>query len=142
MPIIYLRRVRPLGNLAGIDGSTNPQFMLGATKPYINSGGLGELDRSQTNPLRGSILKLAADPSATLAQIIRHPSFGAPTEPLTGTARGAYVLISAGKDGVYFSIADGPGTLGDPVDNIVDDPDFGNPRVVEEYDDIRVFGGG
>ena len=144
MPIIYLRRVRPLGNLAGIDGSTNPQFMLGATKPYINSGGLGELDRSQTDADKGSILKLAADPSATLAQIIRHPSFGAPAEPLTGTARGAYVLISAGKDGVYFSVADGPGTPGPggQVYNIVDDPDFGNPRVVEEYDDIRVFGGG
>ncbi len=140
-PIIYLRRVRPLGNLVGVDGSTNPQFMLGATKPYINSGGLGELDRSQTNPNKGSILRLAADPSATLAQIIRHPSFGEPDDPLTGTARGAYVLISAGKDGVYFSIADGPGTPGATVEDIVTGP-FGNPQVVEEYDDIRVFGGG
>ena len=43
---------------------------------------------------------------------------------------------------MYFSIADGPGTVLNPVDNIFDDQDFGNPQVVEEYDDIRLFGGG
>ena len=139
--ISYSRRSRPVGNLAGIDDSTNPQFMLGSMKPYINSGGLGELGRDQGHPTKGSILKLAQDPSATFAQIIRHPSFGAPNDPLNGTARGAYVLISTGKDGVYFSVADGPGTPGNPVEDIVTGQ-FGNPQVVEEYDDIRLFGGG
>ena len=150
-PIIYLRRVRPLGNLAGIDGSTNPQFMLGATKPYINSGGLGELDRSQTNPNKGSILRLTGsddEKSRILAQIIRHPSFGARDESLTGTARGAYVLISAGKDGVYFSVADGPGTPQSPIyGNGPDSLDFNEfmllgPKVIDEFDDLRLFGGG
>ena len=146
-PIIYIRRVRPVGNLVGVDDSTNPQFMLGTMRPYINSVDLGELGRNQvynaiTNP-GGSILAgpSLVDPSATFAQIIRHPSFGAAAEPLTGTARGAYVLISAGKDGIYFSRQDGPGTPSDPVEDIVTGP-FGNPQVVEEYDDIRLFGGG
>ena len=61
-------------------------------------------------------------------------------EPL---AKEIVELISAGKDGVYFSVADGPGTPGPggQVDNIVTG-EFGNPQVVEEYDDIRLFGGG
>ncbi|MCH8315171.1 MAG: type II secretion system protein [Planctomycetes bacterium] len=150
-PIIYLRRVRPVGDLVGVDDSTNPQFMLGTMKPYINSGGLGEFGQSQFNPDRGSILRLAADDdekSRIFAQIIRHPSFGAPNESLAGTARGAYVLISAGKDGVYFSVADGPGTPQSPIyGNGPDSLDFNEfmllgPKVIDEFDDLRLFGGG
>ena len=150
-PIIYIRRVRPVGNLVGVDDSTNPQFMLGTMKPYINSGGLGEFGQSQFNPDRGSILRLAADDdekSRIFAQIIRHPSFGAPNESLAGTARGAYVLISAGKDGVYFSVADGPGTPQSPIfGNGPDSLNFDDfmslgPKVIDEFDDLRLFGGG
>ena len=150
-PIIYIRRVRPVGNLVGVDDSTNPQFMLGTMEPYINSGGLGELGRSQTNPIKGSILRLAGsddEKSRILAQIIRHPSFGGPDDALTGTARGAYVLISAGKDGVYFSVADGPGTPQSPIyGNGPDSLDFNEfmllgPKVIDEFDDLRLFGGG
>lgn len=145
-PIIYVRRTRKVGPLVGEDGNDpddpSPQFMVGPMRPYINSTILADFGRDQQDSAKGSILYLAGDnASATFAQIIRHPSFGAANEPLTGTARGAYVLISAGKDGVYFSVADGPGTVLNPVDNIVDG-DFGNPQVVEEYDDIRLFGGG
>ncbi len=147
-PIIYVRRGRSVGPLVGDPADAPPpQFMLGTILPYINSTALGELGRNQvynasTNP-RGSILAGASlyDRNATFAQIIRHPSFGEPDEPLTGTARGAYVLISAGKDGIYFSRQDGPGTPGNPESNIVTG-EFGNPQVVEEYDDIRLFGGG
>ncbi len=142
-PIIYLRRTRPIGPLVGEDDeSSKPQFMIGPMRSYINAAILAELGQDQRDSQKGSIIYLADNPSATFAQIIRHPSFGAPDDPLNGTARGAYVLISAGKDGVYFSVADGPGSPTVPVYDIVDDEQFGNPRVVEEYDDIRLFGGG
>lgn len=139
-PVIYVRRSRTVGPLAFDINNPNilPQFMLGPMDPYLQSTGLGDFGRDQQE---GSIISVAADPSATFAQIIRHPSFGLPDEPITGTARGAYVLISAGKDGVYFSITDGPGTATNKVENIVTG-DFGNPQVVKEYDDIRIFGGG
>ena len=150
-PIMYLRRTRPLGPLVGEDDEdSNPQFMFGTMKPYINSGRLGELGQSQANPDKGSILRLAADDekSRIFAQIIRHPSFGVSDESLNGTARGAYVLISAGKDGVYFSVADGPGTpqspiFGDDPDSLTFDQfmDLG-PKVIDEFDDLRLFGGG
>ncbi len=108
--------------------------------PYITSTALGELRRDQRS---FSILNTSpAGRNATFGQTIRHPAFGDPVQPRNGTARGAYVLISAGPDGIYFSRFDGPGTRTAPQDNIVDDPDFGHPKVVDEYDDIRRFGGG
>ncbi len=150
-PIMYLRRTRPLGPLVGEDDEdSNPQFMFGTMKPYFYSGRLGELGQSQANPDKGSILRLAADDekSRIFAQIIRHPSFGVSDDSLNGTARGAYVLISAGKDGVYFSVADGPGTPQSPI--FGSGPDSLNfdefmelgPKVIDEFDDLRLFGGG
>ena len=147
-PIVFVRRARAVGPLVGDPVDAAPQFMVGTILPYVTSTALGEFGRNQVynasdNP-GGSILAGPSlyDRDATFAQIIRHPSFGEPDEPLTGTARGAYVLISAGKDGIYFSRKDGPGTPAVPVSNIINHPEFGNPQVVEEYDDIRLFGGG
>ncbi|MEE9130354.1 MAG: type II secretion system protein [Phycisphaerales bacterium] len=151
-PIIYLRRSRPIGPLVGEpNDEVKPQFMLGPMRSYINADILGELGQSQFRPGKGSILKLAADESevnALLAQIIRHPSFGESDDSINGTARGAYVLISAGKDGVYFSVADGPGTPLSPIfGGGPDSLDFDNfmelgPKVIDEFDDLRLFGGG
>ncbi|MHC4414054.1 MAG: type II secretion system protein [Planctomycetota bacterium] len=141
-PIAYVRRARSTGPLAGPAGATPaPQFLTASITPYTGSTALGEIGQDQTDPEGGSVLNLG-DFDATFAQIIRHPAFGEPDDPLNGTARGAYSLFSAGPDGIYFSRKDGPGSPAEPVNNIVDDPDFGNPRVVEEYDDIRRFGGG
>ena len=148
-PIIYVRRVRPVGDLVGVDDSNNPQFMLGTMRPYIDSDRLGELGRDQQHPTKGSIIFLAGnddEKSRIFAQIIRHPSFGLSKESLTGTARGAYVLISAGKDGVYFSVADGPGTPQLPIFGsggltFADFMELG-PKVIDEFDDLRLFGGG
>ncbi len=137
-PIIYVRSMRSTGLLVG-DASANPQFNRATMTPYTESTVLGAFGKDQ---MELSIFNKATDADETFAQIIRHPGFGKPGEPLNGTARGAYVLISAGPDGIYFSITDGPGSPSDPVDDIVNDPDFGNPRVVEEYDDVRIFGGG
>lgn len=146
-PIIYVRSMRSTGPLVG-DASANPQFNRAAMTPYLGSCALGEFGKSQittlcdgTNNLNPSILNVSPNNDETFAQIIRAPGFGKPGEPLSGTARGAYVLISAGPDGIYFSLTDGPGSPSEPVDDIVDG-EFGNPRVVREYDDVRIFGGG
>ena len=146
-PIIYVRSMRSTGLLVG-DASANPQFNRAAMTPYLGSCALGEFGKSQISTLcddtvnhNPSILNVSLDNDKTFAQIIRAPGFGEPGDPLNGTARGAYVLISAGPDGIYFSVTDGPGSPSDPVDDIVNG-DFGNPRVVKEYNDVRIFGGG
>ncbi len=142
-PIIYLRRSRARGPLT-MDGSgVPPQFLLRSMMPYTTSKGLGEFNKNQ-NPAAiyqdYSVLNAPGnDLNTTFAQTIRHPAFGAPDGPLTGTARGAYVLISAGPDGIFFSRTDGPGTPTAPEDDIVGDH---HPKVVDEYDDIRRLGGG
>jgi hypothetical protein len=143
-PIIYVRRARTNGNLVGNFGDT-AQFYLSSMTPYTESTRLGRLARNQDSQ---SILNTAPFPEATFAQLLRHPgfgSFGSEAEALNGTPRGAFVLFSAGPDGIYFSRTDGAGTPKMPVDDIVEnsvDPSFNTPRVVDEYDDIRVFGGG
>jgi len=150
-PLLFFRRLSPSGALVG-DGadSPRPQFCLVTSEPYYASTGVGEMDRDQTLPGKGSILHLAAaviPPGGgtpndfTLAQIIRAPSFGASNDPNNGTARGDFAIISAGPDGIYFSVADGPGSQGNPIQNIVTGQ-YGNPQVVDDYDDIRIFGGG
>jgi len=142
-PIVYVKRSRPIGPLAlDSDQDVPPQFLYGTMIPYLESPGLGEFGKDQTNNTNGSIFNHADNPTATFAQILRHAAFGEPDEPLKGNSQGAYILFSAGPDGIYFSIADGPGTSVNPVYNIVDDDDYGNPLVVNEYDDIRIFGGG
>ncbi len=142
-PIVYVRRSRSSGPLVG-DGSgqTPPQFLTGSMMPYVASSALGKLAKDQRNNSNaGSILNWASDPAATFAQIIRAPAFGEPDQPQDGQARGGYVIFSAGPDGIYFSRQDGPGTPETPVDNIVTGQ-YGNPKVVAEYDDLVRFGGG
>ncbi len=66
-------------------------------------------------------------------------------EPFGGTARGAYALISAGPDGIFFSTQDGVGSPNEPIGT----GDLAWPAFLErgaqafdEFDDLRVFGGG
>jgi type II secretory pathway pseudopilin PulG len=143
-PIVYVRRARTNGALVGDFGET-AQFFTASMTPYTESDRLGKLAANQVDL---SILNQAPEREATFAQILRHPGFGTFDQgidsALNGTARGAFVLFSAGPDGIYFSIKDGPGTPKLSVDNIVDNADtsYNTPRVVDEYDDLRVFGGG
>ena len=147
-PILYVRRLRSIGPLVSASTSGRPQFLLAAITPYTGSEGLGELGANQTSSggnVRYSILNAPSpDPEATFAQIIRHPALGDPMDPInTGTARGAYALVSAGADGIFFSRTDGPGSQIAPIDNIVnEDLEYSNPSIVDEYDDLRIFGGG
>jgi hypothetical protein len=60
---------------------------------------------------------------------------------LYGSARGAFALISAGPDGIYFSAIDGPGGPSAPITDLTTIINVG-PRVLDEFDDVRVYGGG
>jgi len=149
-PIVYMRRERNVGQLVGSSDLGNnltdspAQFIYGGIQPYTESSALGEVGLDQDRSILNAFSAGSDNQYATMAQFIRHPAFGefqGIENALTGTARGAYFLFSAGKDGVYFSVDDGPGSNDAPVEDIVADNQFANPQVLDEYDDIRVFGG-
>ena len=143
-PIIYIRRFSPSGVLVSSAASDRPQFIFGGFDQYLMSDELGELGYDQTGGASALELSILNDTAVaredTLAQIIRNGAVGEPDDP-QGSSGPGFVLISAGADGIYYNVADGPGTRDMPVNNIVTDPDHGNPKVVESYDDIRVTGG-
>lgn len=152
-PIIFLRAARNVGPLAGTNGD-RAQFIVlddGGTKygtmdPYLGSDSLGDSSLPQTKA-GAPIYTLFEDGSdATqkkklFAQFLRHPGFGDPDKPLSGTPRGKYLLISAGKDGIYFSRIDGLGNKTTPVTSTVILSKEGLAGL-ENWDDIRLFGGG
>jgi prepilin-type N-terminal cleavage/methylation domain-containing protein len=140
-PIAYLRASRQGGLLSGTIAE-KAQFYLEPLSPYFSSTALGELGVDQ---VQSSVFGMgsAVEQRNYLAQLIRHPSMGsftALTDARAGTARGRYVLVSPGPDGIYFSKTnDGP-TGGTPFT-------YGNtlvtkPDVVTTYNDVVVFGGG
>ena len=65
-------------------------------------------------------------------------TWGNPGDAFGGTPRGAFYLFSPGVDGIFFRRWDGPGRSSEPVDDITQL----TPKVVEEYDDVVVAGGG
>lgn len=133
-PILYLRQLRERGPLvAPANNTPAPQFLPGGLAPYVSSTALGELAKDQVTL---SILNTSPDSNLTLAKMLVHPA-------LADQAKGGICLISAGADGVYFSRLDGPGSQGAPIDDIVTNPapENNNIKVVDDYDDVRVFGG-
>jgi hypothetical protein len=150
-PVLYYRQLRPQGAVFVAGGAPSESladavFAYQGANPYLMSGELGELGRNQDV----SVFRLTtqANRSATLAQILRNPSFGAPTgttaQILANSApRGAFAIISAGRDGIFFSQYDGLGTQTLPKFDLVSGgSNPTGPYVVAEYDDVRVFGGG
>jgi hypothetical protein len=162
-PILYLRRARTIGRLVWDAHPYNapPQFYVDSQWPYTRSstqtwndpcsgGSGGSLLNSNYFSGTGGL-----DPSITrrvMASIVRSPvSADDPTDPLVpGAARSAYVLISAGEDGIYLSTTDGPGspdrqiaTMGCagiealPIDEFLE---LG-PQALDSFDDVRVYGG-
>jgi len=130
-PIVYLRRQRPAGELVG----NNNQFQfrragaLAYFEPSIQAPG-GQGDFSILNQTAAGGL---ANATNNLARILEHPS-------LAGTARGAFMLLAAGKDEIYFSSRDGLGTRELPVTDLTS---LRNrpAEFISEYDDIVLFRG-
>ena len=147
-PVIYLRQARTNAGLM-VAGATpsdnanlnNAMFIAKGMLPYVMSNGLGETGAPQTDSIfRTMSSPSPSDPAKNLAQAIRNLSVGKHDDPQSGAPRGAIVAISAGKDGIFFSKYDGRGTLSQPEANVHNAPQ--GPRVCDEYDDVRVFGGG
>ncbi len=159
-PIIFLRAARNVGPLAGCEDD-RAQFlvlddgfkMYGSMDPYLGSNSLGDMSLPQakasdaTAQSNYTLFEDASTPSEKkklLAQFLRHPSFGDPDKPLSGTARGKYVLISAGKDGVYLGRTDGLGnketpTVATGTNGVLTKEGLSG---LDNWDDIRLFGGG
>ncbi|MEY2714114.1 MAG: Type secretion system protein precursor [Planctomycetota bacterium] len=144
-PVLYLRQLRPnASTLVAGAGASDPvsdcMFASQGLRPYLISAKLGELGENQSK----SILRAGtpAVQNATLAQIIRNVSYGKYDQPQQGAPRGAIVAISAGRDGIFFSREDGRGSRSMPQDDIVTAGNPTGPYIVQEYDDVRVFGGG
>jgi prepilin-type N-terminal cleavage/methylation domain-containing protein len=139
-PIAFMRRSRPLGPLVRFAGATGTvaQFDPIGLIPYVASSELGRQGKNQVltgGNSAGSVLTgLDGDDIArnNLARVIRNPAFA-------DQARGTFVLFSAGPDGIYFSAEDGPGTVTDPVVDLLAD-DLPTDIAVE-YDDLLTFGG-
>jgi prepilin-type N-terminal cleavage/methylation domain-containing protein len=133
-PMLYLRQLRNRGPLVALANNTPaPQFLRGGVMPYLSSTSLGELAKDQNGV---STLLTAPDVNATLGRMLWQGA-------ITDQSKGALCVISAGPDGVYFSRVDGPGTESAPIDDIVTNgqPEVNNVKVVDDYDDVRVFGG-
>ncbi len=153
-PIIYLRRVRERGPIVSADNDPDdrPQFLLAGVASYLEAtassggGGLGNLQEDQvydaSNNSDGSILsESVGERMENLAYILRQPGLVDTNNPdvyTQSTARGSYMILSAGPDGIFFSAEDGPGAPGDAVTDLstTGDPD----RAVQEYDDLRSWG--
>ena len=152
-PIVYLRRARPTGPLVKVNGEV-AQFLPNAADVFLASSSFGEAgtDQSQSiiSPLNGDVND--ANREANLAVIMRHPALGAwdggsavdrRNQALAGTARGAFYLISAGKDGIFFAKTDGAGNPTQPRNRLCEDGggQFFTPSIVGDYDDLVVAGG-
>lgn len=155
-PIIFLLSARNVGPLAGNNNPDRAQFLVLADgvnpntystmDPYLGSKNLGDLSMPQIkspDSLNYTLFEDASiqDKKKLFAQFLRHPGFGDPTKPLSGTARGRYLLISAGKDGVFLGRTDGMGNKETPVttDQILSNDGLSG---LDNWDDIRLFGGG
>ena len=160
-PVLYLRSARSAGPLTGSSATFAsigaPQFWLNPVAPYTTSPALVGSGGDQVNAQTGSILNvnlpgaIGGVPAGVygLAQLLRAPSVGrfAASEvgtgdanaALSGAARGKFVLMSAGPDGIYYGLKDGPG-----AQNFVFPASgaYFMPDLPSKYDDITVFGGG
>jgi prepilin-type N-terminal cleavage/methylation domain-containing protein len=152
-PLLYLRSIRNMGPLCGRPDD-RPQFIVvsnsggrfAGLQPYLGSPGLGLSQSKQLKavaPTGGAYSALdGANDQAKIrnfAQLLRNPAFGEATKPLQSSPRGRYMIVSSGKDGIFFSTEDGPGRKGAPVTDLATKEAMG---ALDNYDDIRVFGGG
>ena len=135
------------------------QFIPGGLSLYFAATELGNLRQRQkqtTLPGNGAIVgsRLAGNTDGTdigalveqrrwLTVLVAHPAFydppdGDPVAWQYGTARGSYVLLSAGPDGVFLSHHDVPLTPAGGYESSWDDI---SPEDIEKFDDVVIYGG-
>jgi prepilin-type N-terminal cleavage/methylation domain-containing protein len=130
-PIIYLRRQRSVGPLTATTDRP-PQFDVGPITPYCDSDQLGKMGMNQATT---SLLSVSSDLLGSFERILEHGA-------LPGQAKGSFMLLSAGNDGIYYSITDGPGAPGTGMAvTDISDRDVYPSTIIDEYDDVLTFGG-
>ena len=94
---------------------TQARYYWNSNAAWLTSTSLGKGGQDQTLSRgqggRGSLLNDPTDAYESLTAILGNPSFPTPTdydpdEVLPSASRGAFVVHSAGADGIYFSIKD------------------------------------
>jgi len=125
-PIVYLRQLRPTGVLLQVPPALG-QFDPAPAWGYVRSAALGA---GAGNQMLKSMLNTGTVTDGDFVRLLSH-------DTLDNQARGAFMLMSAGKDTVFFAENDGEGTTDVPV------RDFGTlpGKVLDSYDDVLVFGG-
>ncbi len=155
-PILYFRQGRSVGPMVG-SSSTPGMFTLDGQQLYLKATRLGELGFSQaqsqgvgsrlafegTNPGGigggGSSSDPTDEQARWLTLLLSHPAFYDPNQPTYGTPRSSYMLMSAGKDGVYLGRYDGPV---DDTGSFDFDEDNATHEDLDSFDDVVVYGGG
>jgi prepilin-type N-terminal cleavage/methylation domain-containing protein len=154
-PVLYVRRIRKTGPMIGqISGSlpSRPQFADEMFQTVLEYDRVGKRAGNQSTKsiINSNVTSDTQQRRATIAQAVRSPSLGIWDSTLNtndmelaalgGSPRGAILLWSPGEDAIFLSSEDGPGTPTNGVLSLFSSNNF-NPKVVEEYDDIIVFGG-
>ena len=154
-PVLYVRRMRKTGPMVGqITGSqpARPQFADEMFQTVLEYDRVGKRAGNQSTKsiINSSVIADTQQRRATIAQAVRSPALGIWDSTLNtndmelaalgGTPRGAILVWSPGEDAVFMSAEDGPGTVTNSVLSLFSSTNF-NPKVVEEYDDVLVFGG-
>ncbi len=159
-PIVFLQQVRksgPLVDESGPSGSSEMgQFSPSGLGLYFQAKALGEDRQRQMQTSlsgNGAIVgsRLAGDNGdgndveqrRWLTVLVAHPAFYDPPDGDSvawqyGTARGSYVLLSAGPDGVFLSHQDGPLTPAGGYESGWEDI---SPEDIEKFDDVVIYGG-
>ncbi|MBG84196.1 MAG: hypothetical protein CMJ40_06575 [Phycisphaerae bacterium] len=156
-PILYFRQGRTVGPVVST-ADTPGLFSANGQQLYLQADRLGELGFAQNQtPGPGSRIAfdgnagggIGNDPSGSgdptdeqirwLTLMLTHPAFYDPDQPEYGQPKSAYMLVSAGADGVFMARNDGPIT-----DTGTFDYEFGNAshEDLEEFDDVKLYGGG
>ena len=155
-PILYFRQNRSVGPV--VTTSTTPGlFNLNGQQLSLKANRLGELGFSQNqSPGPGSRIAFegqndegvggppdSSDPTEEqirwMTLILTHPAFYDPDQPEYGQPKAAYMLLSAGQDGVFMARNDGPISETGAFDY-----DFENASHEDlgEFDDVLIYGGG
>ena len=155
-PILYVRQLRQTGPLVGplMSGmqAGRPQFSSEMFESILEYDTVGEQSGFQADEsiVSSGVTSDLTTRNAHIAQAIRSPTLGVwdstlsigqmSQAALAGSSRGSFVVWSPGEDAVFLSQEDGPGTPANSVDTLFTSSLF-NPTIINEYDDILIFGG-
>ena len=158
-PVIILRRDRKSGPvlLVDPDDDTPPQFEVTGIDRYLGANTLGLAKTRQRLDINNQFLGSRIAPiglgdneerSYWLFLLLTTPAMewdldGEHGEPYSGTARGGYMLLSAGADGVFIARQDGPidPNTGSPDLDYEEEDDRTDHKFLEEFDDVVMHGG-